>query len=153
MNVSVGIIAYGSLISNPGWELENAIVERKKHVLTPFKVEFVRSSTKRGGAPTLVPVAHGGSQVLAHILGLNLSEQEAKDRLWRREVNKAGGVGRYVHSNNPGPNTLIIDRYPNFEGIAVVLAARFSPTIFPLNAKHLAELAIESAKRVRDGRD
>ena len=80
-------------------------------------------------------------------------EQEAKDRLWRREVNKVGGVGHYVHTNNPGPNTLIIDRYENFEGIAVVLAARFSPTISPLNAKHLAELAIDSARRVGDGRD
>ncbi len=128
-------------------------VEISRHILTPFKVEFARSSIRRGGAPTLVPVPHGGRQVLAHILGLNLSEQEAKDRLWRREVNKVGGVGHYVHTNNPGPNTLIIDRYENFEGIAVVLAARFSPTISPLNAKHLAELAIDSARRVGDGRD
>src|SRR5262249_35569291 len=136
MNVSVGIIAYGSLISNPGWELESAIVERKKHILTPFKIEFARSSIKRGGAPTLVPVPRGGRQVLAHILGLSLSEQEAKDRLWRREVNNVGGIGHYVDHKNPGPNTLIIDRYGNFEGIAVVLAARFSPTISPLNPKH-----------------
>jgi hypothetical protein len=62
-------------------------------VLTPFSVEFAPKSVKRGGAPTLVPVAIGGNPVLAHILILNISEQEAKDRLWRREVNKVSQSG------------------------------------------------------------
>jgi hypothetical protein len=51
---SIGIVAFGSLIDNPGREIEAALVGRKLNVRTPFGVEFARSSTKRGGAPTLV---------------------------------------------------------------------------------------------------
>ena len=76
----VGIIAFGSLIDDPGTELEAAIVGRKPGVMTPFRVEFARSSVKRGGAPTLVPVTKGGSPVPATILVLNVSEREAMDR-------------------------------------------------------------------------
>ena len=76
---AVGILAFGSLIAKPGWEINEAIVRRKGTVLTPFSVEFARESVKRGGAPTLVPVKVGGSRVFAQILILNISEQEAKD--------------------------------------------------------------------------
>ena len=82
-----------------------------------------------------------------------VSEQEAKNRLWRREINKVGQDGHYTHRTNPGPNTLIIDRYENFEGVGVVLAARFAATIEPLTAARLADLAIESARLERTGRD
>ncbi len=75
------------------------------------------------------------------------------DRLWRREVNQVGRGGHYEHRANPGPNTLIIDRHENLEGIRVVLSARFSANIVPLTAESLAELAIESARQVGDGRD
>jgi hypothetical protein len=51
MKASVGILAYGSLIDNPGREIEAALVGRKPNVRTPFGVEFGRSSIKRGGAP------------------------------------------------------------------------------------------------------
>jgi hypothetical protein len=50
-------------------------------------------------------------------------------------------------------STLIIDRYENLEGVDIVLAARFAATIVPLTAAHLAELAIESARLERTGRD
>ena len=105
------------------------------------------------GGPTLVPVQRGGSPVRAQILIVNVSEQEAKDRLWRREINKVGSGGHYIHRTNPGPNTLIIDRYEDLENVKGVLAARFPATIEPLNAGRLAELAIESARRERTGRD
>jgi hypothetical protein len=140
MTTSVGIMAFGSLIDNPGAEIEEAVVGRKLNVHTPFGVEFARSSTKRGGAPTLVPLEQGGASVLAQILLLNVSEQDAKDRLWRREINRVGQGGHYTQHANPGPNTLIIDRYANFEGVDAVLAARFPATIAPLTAAHLAEL-------------
>jgi hypothetical protein len=153
MKASVGILAFGSLIDNPGTEIEAALVGRKPNVRTPFGVEFGRSSIKREGAPTLVPLQQGGSPVLAQILLVNVSEQEAKDRLWRREVNRVGQGGHYVHHANPGPDTLVIDRYENFEGVGVTLAARFAATIAPLTAVRLAELAIESARRERTGRD
>jgi hypothetical protein len=143
---SVGVLAFGSLIDDPGWELERAIVGRKYDVCTPFAVEFARASTKRGGAPSLVPVQTGGGPVIAQILLLNVAEQEAMDRLWRREIDKVGQGGHYRKYENPGPNTLVIDTHPNFEGIDVVLSARFAPTIVPLTPEHLAELAQRSAR-------
>lgn len=88
-NPSVGILAYGSLIADPGPEIEPAIVGRKDGVLTPFKVEFARTSNKRGGAPTLVPFS-GGAHVLASLAILNLCEKDAADRLYRREINQVG---------------------------------------------------------------
>ena len=90
MTTSVGILAFGSLIDIPGAEIEKAVVGRKLNVHTPFGVEFARSSTKRGGAPTLVPLEQSGASVLAQILLLNVSEQDAKDRLWRRDINRVG---------------------------------------------------------------
>jgi hypothetical protein len=150
---SIGILAFGSLLDSPGKEIEAALVERKANVVTPFSVEFARRSMKRGGAPTLVPVKSGGRPVHAQILLLEVAEQEAKDRLWRREINRVGGGGHYVHRANPGPNTLIIDRYENFEGLSVVLAARFAATIAPLTAEHLADLAIASLASAESGRD
>jgi hypothetical protein len=150
---TVGILAFGSLIDDPGKELGAAIVTRKPNVMTPFGVEFARSSTKRGGAPTLVPLQPRGSPVSAVILILNIREQEAMDRLWRREVDRVGQGGHYVHRANPGPNTLIIDRHENLEGVDVVFSARFPATINPLTAEHLAELAIKSARQLGNGRD
>jgi hypothetical protein len=144
MTSSVGILAFGSLIDSPGAEIEAAIVGLKKNVRTPFAVEFARSSGSRAGAPTLVPVRQGGSPVSAEILVLNISAQEAKDRLWRREIDKVGQRGHYREHPNPGPNTLIIDQHNDLAGIATVLAARFAATIEPLTAEHLAELAIAS---------
>ena len=146
-------MAFGSLIDDPGWELEQAIVGRRYDVCTPFAVEFARESTKRGGAPTLVPVSTGGSPVHAQILLLDVAESEAKDRLWRREIDKVGQGGHYRQHQNPGPNTLVIDTHPNFEEIDVVISARFAPTIVPLTPEHLAELAIRSARLERTGRD
>jgi hypothetical protein len=153
MKTSIGILAFGSLIDNPGPEIEAALVGRKLNVMTPFALEFARSSTKRGGAPTLVPMKEGGAPVLAQILLLNVSEQEAKDRLWRREINRIGRGGHYAPRETPGHNTLIIDRYEKFEGVDIVLAARFPATIVPLTGAHLAELAIESARLEKTGRD
>jgi hypothetical protein len=151
--MSIGILAFGSLISNPGEEIEEAIVARKHNVLTPFCVEFARSSKTRGGAPTLVPVKRGGSAVLAQILVVSLSEQEAQDRLWRRETDRVGGTGHYIRPIKPGRNTLFIDRFENLEGVDVVLAARFAPTIALITPGRLADLAIKSARFERTGRD
>ena len=61
--------------------------------------------------------------------------------------------GHAIGRANPGPNTLIIDRYENLGGVAVVLAARFAATITPLTAEHLARLAISSVASAQAGRD
>jgi hypothetical protein len=61
----IGILAFGSLIGNPGDEIAalEIAAERRHGVLTPFPVEFARSSTKRGGAPTLVPYAQARAKL------------------------------------------------------------------------------------------
>jgi hypothetical protein len=146
-------LAFGSLIDNPGAEIEAAIVSRTPNIQTPFGVEFARSSIKRGNAPTLVPMLEGGSPVPATILLVSLSEQDARDCLWRRELNRVGKGGCYIARENPGPNTLIIDRHVDLGGVPVVLSARFPATVKPLTAERLAELALESARVERTGRD
>jgi hypothetical protein len=142
----IGIIAFGSLITEPGQEIAAAIVRNVPDILTPFSVEFARSSRTRAGGPTLVPVETGGSPVRAHLLVVDVSEQEAKNRLWRRETRSA--EGRYVHRTKPGPNTLIIDTYPRFGGVAVAIAARFLGNINPIEPQELARLAIQSAAQL-----
>jgi cation transport regulator ChaC len=153
MIAALGILAFGSLIDRPGWEIEQAITARKAGILTPFGIEFARTSRTRAGAPTLVPVDSGGGKVLALILVVDLSEREALDRLWRRETNRIGESGHYVHPRNPGLDTLIIDRYENLASVSVVLAARLPANITPLNADVLATLAIKSAHELDDDRD
>ena len=81
MKETVGILAYGSLIDNPGDEIAAATVRTIEEVETPFSVELARSSDGRGGAPTLVPVDKGGARVRAQIFVLDVSEEEAVNRL------------------------------------------------------------------------
>src|SRR5581483_11635375 len=82
-----GIFGFGSLISDPGEELTRATA-RRQDLETPFAVEYGRSSNTRGGAPTLVPVKTGGAKVKATVFVLkdSISEQEARDILYRREL-------------------------------------------------------------------
>jgi hypothetical protein len=51
----IGILAFGSLIDDPGEEIANVISGDPIIVETPFPVEYGRFSLSRGGAPTLVP--------------------------------------------------------------------------------------------------
>ena len=57
----VGILAYGSLIDDPGSEIGEVIADVISDIETPFSVEFARSSSTRSGAPTLIPVEAGGA--------------------------------------------------------------------------------------------
>src|SRR5213594_779953 len=86
----IGILAFGSLIGDPGAEIGPKIIMRIK-TQTPFGVEYGRYSGKtRGGAPTLVPHA-AGAPVSAEILVLEVvTAAEARDLLWRRERRKEG---------------------------------------------------------------
>jgi hypothetical protein len=88
---SVGILAYGSLICEPGPEIE-PVIARRISCQTPFKVEFARTSKTRKGGPTLVP-CDDGSQVAAQILVVQLPLKDATDRLYRREIRKVGTKG------------------------------------------------------------
>jgi len=152
MTQEIGILAFGSLIGDPGPEIAQATVRKIPDVVTPFGVEFARrSDVTRAGAPTVVPVLTGGSPVKAQLIVLNITEQEAKDRLWRRETRRT--EGKYTHRPKPGPNTLIIDAYPRVGGVSVALAARLPANIEPLTPEELARLAIESAHKLTNGLD
>src|SRR5262249_5382201 len=92
---SVAILAYGSVIDNPGSEIQAATVDIRKGITTPFAVEFARTSKERRGAPTLVLVQDHGAPVLASLIVVNVEEAEAADRLYRREINAVGSGKRY----------------------------------------------------------
>lgn len=65
----IGILAYGSLISDLGTEIGPLIV-RQISTTTPFPVEYARLSQTRGGAPTVVPHSFG-NPVKAEVLVLS----------------------------------------------------------------------------------
>lgn len=153
MNRKVGILAYGSLISDPGEEIARARTETTKGVLTPFNVEFARSSSRRGNAPTLVPVNSGGSQVAGQVFVLDVPENEATVCLWRRETNRVGSGCTYKAPEIIGPNDVVVRRLENFAGVGVALYTEIAANIEPLTAENLARLAIESVQKTEQGRD
>ena len=120
---NIGILAYGSLIEDPGIELKPLICERIKNVETPFNIEFARSSSSRDRAPTVVPVSGFGSPVKAIIMVLHegISLEKAKDLLWRRETRKEGSSKHYSAPENPSPNKVVVATIPKFCGVEVVL--------------------------------
>lgn len=145
---NVGILAYGSLQSNPGKEIEGSIVKRIENVTTPFKIEFARSSKTRNGAPTLVPVSTGGKENSSQILVLNenINEVEASNMLWRRETHQVGSGKKYERPATPGTNTVLIERLTDFHGVSVVLYTKIGSDIDPLTPQKLAEFAVNSAR-------
>jgi hypothetical protein len=156
MQQRIGILAYGSLINNPGCEIKEATVEiLKAKITSPIKIEFARKSRTRGEAPTLVPVKAGGARVAAQILVLrdDISETEAANRLWRRETDSVCTKKVYTPQPKPNSNTVIIEKKKNFHGVGVVLFTRIDSNIKPLTAENLARLAIESVHKARKGRD
>jgi len=152
---SIGILAYGSLIDDPGCEIEAVILHKLEGVQTPFRVEFARSSSTRGGAPTLVPVEQGGEHVKAVIMILQeqVSIDEAKDMLWRRETNQVCSSKSYKHSPNHDPKTVCIKELRQFHGIRIVLYTSIQPNIDGLTPRKLARLAIDSVGKTQRGRD
>ena len=100
--LKLGVLAYGSLVMDPGPEIAPRIKFRLKTV-TPFPVEYGRYSGKtRGGAPTVVK-HDKGAPVAAEILVLDdeVSFEEARDMLWRRERHKEGSDGAYAEGKSP----------------------------------------------------
>ena len=144
----VGILAFGSMIEEPGAELA-AVITQRISVETPFRVEFARSSRTRDGAPTLVPVSGGGAHVPAVVLVLDqhVTTEAARAMLYRRETGRTDGTG--VEAD-------WIAELANWGGTDTCLYAALPANIWPLTADELAELAIDSATapagaRRRDG--
>ena len=151
---TIGILAYGSLISDPRAEIKSHHTEVIKDVMTPFHVEFARSSSGRGGAPTLVPISNGGAQVRGQVFVMNLSEEEATHALYRREIGKEGQTDRlYKRPKVVTEKNVVVERLTNFAGLDVVLYTQIAATITPLTAGTLADLAIESVAKADPGLD
>lgn len=150
----VGILAFGSLILDPGPELQRRIVERIK-VKTPFAVEFTKYSKTRGGAATLAPVTRGGRPVDAIILVVDneLSAEEATDMLWRRETHHVGDGGQYRATRSP--RAVRVRRLRAYEGVACVLYTDFYTRgkIRNPKPKTLACRAVRSVQQTEAGKD
>jgi len=144
----IGILAYGSLIEDPGSELEPLIRRRIVGIETPFRIEFARSSATRDGAPTLVPVSDGGAPVSAVILVLDASllRDQAADLLWRRETRKEQTDEHYKKPTGRVGNRMVVEQVQNLAGIDVVLYTSLPANIPDLSAARLAALAIASAR-------
>ena len=153
-----GIFGFGSLINDPGEELTKATVSRQD-LETPFAVEYGRSSNTRGGAPTLVPVKMGGAKVKATVFMLkdSISEQEAEDILYRRELHRVGSGRTYDPSAKPGKNSIVIAAWPNLIGLKKIFYTDFGDSGKLTNPTPalLAKLAVDSARNreVPEGND
>lgn len=147
----IAILAYGSLIENPGKELCPLICERIEDVETPFSVEFVRSSRSRDGGPTLVPVEIGGARVKGVLLVLEatVDRAQAEDLLWRRETRNESSEKHYCRPTKPSLNCVLVECAENLAGIKMVLFTKIGANINikKRTPEHLANLAICSARR------
>ncbi|MGH8543563.1 MAG: hypothetical protein ACREX3_08020 [Gammaproteobacteria bacterium] len=157
MTPRIGVLAYGSLIQRPGDELLEAEVERRSGARTPFRVEFARSSNERDGAPTLIPVDAGGAHVEATVIVLRdgTSLEQARDMVYRREINAVGDLERSYRPDSSKSNQVYVEALPGFAGLDWVLYTRIFPNIDGLTPNRLADLAIKSAQGVarKNGRD
>jgi hypothetical protein len=138
----IGVLAYGSLLDDPGDELARLTVGRLEGVLTPFHVELARSSTSRDGAPTLVPVEHGGAPVGATILELDASigETGVREALFRRE-------SRRPDASLPADGPSWIRAIDHLAGVDRVMYTALEANIAELDADGLARLAVLSAAK------
>jgi len=146
--MKIGVLAYGSLIDDPGAELRDVIVSTINNVKTPFRVEYARSSQTRGGAPTLIPVDSGGAEVNAVVFVLrdDVSVEMAMDLVWRRETGKYGKEDRYRPKTQPRENTVQVQTLSDFAQVKTVLYTWIGSNIENLNGEELARLAIASVQ-------
>ena len=151
--MNIGILAYGSLIEDPGIEIKPLIKKRIKDIETPFKIEFARTSKSRDGAPTLVEY-DDGSSVNGQILVLedDVTLSKAKSLLWRRETRKENTFNVYTEEENPSPNKVMVKEIKNFSDVDIVIYTSIGSNIESVTANELSDLAIESVKK-EAGRD
>jgi hypothetical protein len=144
----IGILAYGSLIHDTGDEIRELIVDRRS-VYAPFCVEFAHKSKKRAGAPTLVPVDAGGycCEVTLLILREDAALEYARDILYRREIGQVGRKDKHYIPDPSKENQVYVELLPDTFGLEYVLYTRIKADINHLTPDHLADLAIESAKK------
>ncbi len=153
----IGILAFGSLLSDCGAEIKCSTERIIDDVETPFPIEFARISQTRGGAPTLVPVKTGGEKVKGKIFCLKstISLEEAKNILYRREINKVcSGLIYKQPDNEESGKVLIKEDYENFECCEIVVYTDFNECGKEnLSPEQLANKAIESVCEAKEGKD
>lgn len=145
---SLGIFAYGSLIDDPGCEINAVINERITNVATPFKVEFARTSSSRDGAPTLIPVSEGGKTVkgTVFILEDRITLEEGKNFVWRRETGNIGTNKKYQEISNPSRNKVLVKEWYGLADVDCILYTEIGSNIDNITPEILADLAIKSAE-------
>jgi len=152
-----GILAYGSLLADPGEEIA-AATEGRIRVTTPFPVEYARSSNRRAGAPTLVPVTEGcGAPVQAQILLIrpDIQYDAVIGMLYRREINRVGETdvvyneARQQEKDDP----VLVKMVRDLAGVSYVLYTSLKPNLDIVlgddrteaeKAMHLADLVVRS---------
>lgn len=151
----IGILAYGSLITHPGQEIESVLDHVIPDVQTPFPVEYARCSRSRAGAPTLVPVPMGcGAPVRAVIFVLMkyTRKQKAQNFLYRREIHQEGNLT--VNYNDQAQrkkiDALVIESIQNQFGLPMVYYTAFKPNFTKIidvnrSQKEKADLLAQSA--------
>ena len=146
--MKIAILAYGSLIPNPGDELKKHITQVIHNVETPFNIEFSRTSKTRNNAPTLAVVEGYGSKVKGGLLELNqdIDLVNAESMLWRRETWEINSQKNYSPPQVVTVNTMVVERVYKFHGFDIVLYTKLGENLPNTNAKDLAKLAIASAK-------
>jgi len=152
--LKIGILAYGSLIGDPGEEIKPKIKMRLKTV-TPFPVEYGRYSGRtRGGAPTLVK-HEAGVPVAAEILVLDdsITFEEARDMLWRRERDRVGSGETYKEGTSP--DSVLVREHADSPIVNSILYTDFhqSGKVANPNPDELAKHAIESVRVAKEGKD
>ena len=153
MTGPIGILAYGSLLSDPGEEITACQIGIIEDVETPFPIEFARSSDSRGGAPTLIPVQNGGAKVRGRIILVNASAKDAEDMLYRREIHQVGSGRNYKEPKPEQTNSVRVRTLPHFCGVETVLYTDLGSNIATITADVLARLAVESVARAETGKD
>lgn len=139
----IGILAFGSIITDPGVEIEDATERKISQIETDFKIEFARKSQKRADAPTLAVIESGASVMATlFILKDTISCDEAKDILFRRETNNVDKK----YTKYKQVDWMEIEESKASNLCDVILYASMTSNIDNPTAKGLAELAIYSAK-------
>lgn len=127
-NPKIGILSFGSLISDPGEEIQSLEIERID-CETPFKVEYARISSSRCNAPTLIPIEDEskGKSVKAQIIVLNenIELEEAKSILYRREIHTVDWSKTYSEPKTPTSKNVLIEELRNFHELDIIIYTKF----------------------------
>src|SRR5260370_5517451 len=133
---NIAILAYGSLLTEPAKVMKPHLLGAIEQI-TPFGVEYARSSRSRGGAPTLVKYENA-EPVSGRLLVLDQAEsavEEVKRWLWEREGRPQWSAIKVIRIG--GRLVVYADLEPN-------IPERY------LSAPILAELAIGSVPLAED---